>query len=160
MMVWDVLQKYNVPSTWGKSEVYLLVDWFLFPGSVNALQMDKNNCDFGLTLKAGKVKVPLKVLDALRFAKMFAEAPEMMIEALPKIQRRLASFFNSPKGQLMFDAAIECDVSRMGKRTPKPRLWRSKADAYPKPFGIPITAKTVEKARESLRRVFPKTPAK
>ncbi len=164
-----ILKKCNAPSHWGDYETKLLLDYLFFPASVDAVKITRT--EKGITYyppihaKGKKIAIDRKVFCALHFAKMFAEAQDQLIDALPQIRNRLLRQFKNPKSCIVMHEAIGNEVSRIMKSNPNTSFWDDKAQALAPDlqtlYGVSITPKTIEHSREMIRkRVSPKTPTK
>jgi len=173
-----ILRKCHAPATWGNEELCTLLRYFFDPESVNALTMRKTwarHMETHMSAKDRRRWVNARVLNALRFAKMFAEAQEELIDALPRIQKCLQRFYRNPKLVVAMHQALGHELF------PKTamRFWEDKKPPQDKTppqdkaatiaknpkwrqcYGVSVTPKTVEHARAYLRnRVSPKLSLK
>jgi hypothetical protein len=86
-----ILKKHKAPRTWGEKEVALICKFMLHPYMFDAVSDSerKDRKD-----RASKIILQYKTDYALQWAKLWADAPKTMIEALPKIESLADAFFS------------------------------------------------------------------
>jgi hypothetical protein len=153
-----ILIKSKVRGRWTYMDAWLLMDWFLWPESFDAIKTEvvENkpwNITYTLPLvsfakNATVTRDHEKIYRALHLAKLFSQSPEELILALPKIQQRIAKFLTSPLGSMVFKQAIN---KQLGYEQMTKDFWSKSANEL---AGKDATARTVENARDRIRKVL------
>lgn len=152
-----ILKECKAPAHWGDNDLGLILEFFGMPGIIDATWKPKTKFEREFLLPANTMK-------AIQWAKLFAEAPQAMIDALPKISKRLNRFVRSPESKVVWFFCHRRDAQRFtGKNDFCQRFWTDKSDALAcelnERFGSKkITSKIVEHARCLIRKkLSPKT---
>jgi hypothetical protein len=160
--VMKILIKCNVPQSWTFHDVQLLIQWFISPNIFKAIEVVYDKSDPWkkeykmplVSFKAGAAvtREHMKIYWALHLARLFSEAPDQLIDALPKIRKRLNWYCEHPKGRMMLDEAFRREFgSCCPALKPSNDLWEKKAKELTTPGA---TVRTVEDARAKLRKIL------
>lgn len=127
------------PLRWGRGEALIILKYLFFaPMMLAALPSDPADA----------------LIAPLLFARLFAQAPNVMIKALPKIQQLLAKKMQRPAFVLAYNYAIDHHES----------FWSIPAKElqgdYGRIFGISSSIKDIEHARELVRKKSEEFPQK
>lgn len=117
-----------------------------------------------LMKKQNPVLVSPMEAEALKFGNMFADEPDAMLKMMPRFKRLADKHFHSPQTRMVQYISYLHSIAESGKSSlVKSRLqdfWHNKADKiaieYSKSMGKRISGKDISKARDQLRRLFPK----
>lgn len=110
--------------------------------------------------------LPLNTAAAIQWAKLFADAPGMMIDALPKIQKRLNKLIGNPRQKVIHHFCLMNDLQRFyGQNSFCETFWTDPPNVIADKLKIElresaITAKTIEHARAILNQDLPSFPRK
>lgn len=159
----EILKQCGAPASWGDDELGLILTFMRSPYVLDALsdlkRRDRRD-------KRSKLLLQYKTANALKWAKMFADAPQTMMYALPRIEA-LVDWFSgktrSPKKrdrnvcqEVVFYYAMCNDVGRFTGSTFSKRFWSEKADAIAlecsKRLNLPVTVRVIEDARAVIRK--------
>jgi len=150
-----ILIDYNVPRPgWTYMDVFLLIQWLLWPELFNTIQTEVQK-PFEITYTVPLVSFKnnaeltpehMKIARALHLAKLFAESPDGLIEALPKIRKTILKNFSNPQKKVVLDEAI-----RSGWMKHSPNFWTKSANEL---TGKDTTPRTIENAREKIRTIL------
>jgi hypothetical protein len=125
----------------------LIIEFLQTPGILDATWKPKS--------KAHEQLQSVNQVKAIQWAKMFAEAPLIMMDALPKIHKCLNKWVNSPLWAVVHYFSHKHDLQRFyGEDDFCERFWTEKATTLAGELKgklkLPITGKTIEKARKIL----------
>lgn len=132
----DILIQSKVTGKWNCQDVQLLIYWFMLPAAFNA------------TEKKPDTK---RINNALALAEMFSRSPDELIAALPKIRKKILSYFANPMKRVMLDESI-----RQGwLKAPvfdqwRDDLWENYANVL---AGKDSTSRTIENARAKICKI-------
>jgi hypothetical protein len=155
-----ILKQCGAPSSWGDNELNLIRQFMCFPFVFDAVSKSHRRDRAETVLRQWRTD------NALRWAKMFADAPRTMIHALPQIEALLDTFSGETRSQkkrlrnvcqeVVFHYAMRNEIGRHTGNTFSKRFWSDKADALAlecsKRLGLPVTAHIIEDARAEIRR--------
>jgi hypothetical protein len=118
-----------------------------------------SDTDLGLILEVANCPTVLRHTEkAIQWAKLFADNYGMMIDALPKINNRLAVMFRSPQQKIVWHYLLCNDLGRFYRKFNdnfSARLFDETAEELAcelsETLGETITAKHVEKARGRVK---------
>ena len=156
-----ILIKCNIPQSWTFHDVQLLINWCISPFVFKAVEVVYDKSDPWkmeykmptVSFKAGQAitREHLKIYRALHLARLFSDAPSQLIDALPKIRKRLNWYCDHPKGRMMLDEAFRREFGPYipGAKVPED-FWTKKAKEL---AGHGATVRTVEDARAKLRKI-------
>ncbi len=164
--VWEdarsILKDCKAPASWGDSELNLILKFFAFPYVFDALRGDRKKD------RASTILHRARTDNALRWGKLFADAPETMINALPKIESLLNSFYGqtrySKKRDVNVCAAVVAEYAMRNENSRVTnsasqfckRFWSDKAnvvaDELSEKLELPVTPRTIENARAEIRK--------
>jgi hypothetical protein len=152
-----ILKECKAPASWGDGEIKLILRCAFCPSELNSVLRFPND-----ELKAHRTS------NALAWGRMFAQAPDAMVDALPKIRTLVKKSQGIPASQKkrtvnVCDAVVEHYVlsntfghyQRQNLGDSK-RFWIGETKAvaleYSKYLDLPVTQRTIEDAREKLRK--------
>lgn len=150
-----ILIKYNVPRAgWTYMDVMVLIEWILTPAAFSALKTEVPK-PFEIKYVFPPISFAvgtewtlehIRIVKALHLAKLFAESPEGLVEALPKIYKKIALYFTNP-----MKAAVMNEAIRSGWLNSSPDFWTKPAKEL---ASKNTTARTIENAREKIRKIL------
>ena len=117
-------------------------------------------CPSLLSSKCAEIRKESNEL-ALKWSRLWAEHPRMMIEALPKIDKRLCKMHRSPQQAVVSHFLLKNDFSRLGFSADNfcDRFFSEDASIMSAELAarlrLPISVKIVEHARREIRKLFP-----
>jgi hypothetical protein len=129
----------------------LIVEFLQTPGILDATWKPKTKAQKEFILPAHKAK-------AIQWAKMFAEAPLIMMDVLPKIHKCLNKFVNRPMLAVVTYYAQRHDLQKFyGRNDFCERFWTEKSNSLALELKSKlridaITRKTIEHARAYIRK--------
>jgi hypothetical protein len=138
------------PESIGDRELGLILEVLTCPTMIDATRKSKT--------KIERAMLPIYAEKAIQWAKLFADAPGMMIDALPKIKKRIGKLVGNPRQRVIHHYCLMNEMQRFyGPNDFCDRFWTAPAnvlrDELKQQFpSVSITTKTIEKARESLRK--------
>lgn len=149
----EILAKYKAPQHWGEAEIETILILFRSPGMLNAEKPDPI-----AELATEKRRF------ALRFARMFAEAPATMTRVIQKLGHKIQKLLQSPETAVIAYYGIACDLAKApgnnGRR--RDEFWNAKANLLQgriaAAMGVRPSIKTIEHARARLRKASAISP--
>jgi hypothetical protein len=122
----------------------LVLEFFGCPSVIDATGKPKN--------RSSRMMLQAKTIKAIRFAKLFADAPEAMIEAFGKIRKLLKSLARKPRNTVRWQIAIERELHLLhGWPDFDNNRKASEIAGDLKKFNKGITARTIDHARDDVR---------
>ena len=159
-----ILKEHGAPSSWGDDELGLILKFMRFPFVFDALS-DLKRSD--RQDKRSKLLIRHKTTNALKWAKMFADAPRTMIHALPKLEALVDSFSGETRSQnkrlrnvcqeVVFYFVRSNEIERCHGSTRFSKwFWNEKAnviaDELSQRLDLTVTPHIIEDARAEIRR--------
>jgi len=117
----NILIKCRVRGRWTYVDVLLLIDWFISPEAFDVIKTEVIEAKpfkitytlplISFTKNAEVTGEHVKISKALHLAKLLSQSPDELIQALPKIHKRILNYFTDsptsrPLESLMMEQAI------------------------------------------------------
>ena len=156
----DILIKSKAQGRWTWADVQILIDWFLWPDGFDVIKTEltkRQEIKYTMPLvsfakNATVTRDHKKIYRALHLAKLFSQSPDELIVALPKMHKKILSYFSNPlKKTLMDEAMRNAWMKSSWAQEQTKEFWTKPANVLAAKNSTP---RTVENARAKIRKII------